>query len=62
MVDLRRSGRTPHELIEVPPTMLDCGHRYGPQLVTVGFDWHEPSQRRVRSYRCRACGLVSYSP
>jgi len=49
-------------ITEVPPATLDCGHPFGPGRVTVGYEWHEPSQARVRMYVCRACGEVTFHP
>lgn len=47
---------------EIPPAVLDCGHRYGPRLVIVGFEWSETHQRRVRTYCCRTCQAVTEWP
>lgn len=62
MVELRRTGRTPHELVEVAPETLDCGHPCTPGRVTVGFDSPTPDGERVRTYRCGECGAVTFSP
>jgi hypothetical protein len=61
MVQTRPTGRTPHEIIEIQPDMLDCSHPYGARLVTVGFGARDANSPRVRTYRCRECGTVTYT-
>lgn len=46
-------------LAEIPPAMLDCGHPYGPGLVTIGYQPH-PTGGRARSYYCRTCRHVTF--
>lgn len=48
---------------EVPPAVLDCGHRFGPRLVIVGYGARpgDPDGRRCRTYICRACGATTYA-
>lgn len=55
-----RTGRTPHETRELPPDRLDCGHPIGPRLVTIGTG--DRDGKRLRIYRCNACGTVTYVP
>lgn len=59
MVQRRPTGRTPHETVEIPPEVLDCGHRYGPGRVTIGVGVHPDGTRR-RTWTCRECGTVTY--
>jgi len=62
MVETRRTGRTEHETVEVPPAVLDCGHPYTPGQVTVGYGTRpeDPDGQRGRTYRCR-CGQTTYA-
>lgn len=46
-------------LVEIPPRTLDCGHPYGPGLVTIGYQPH-PEGGRARSYYCRTCTTVTF--
>jgi hypothetical protein len=56
-----RSGRNEHEIVEIPPDMLDCGHPYGPRRVTLGFEEHpQHPDQRVRTYYCRECRTITY--
>lgn len=48
----RHTGRTEHEIIEVPPTHCPAGHPLGRGHVIVGGDSHQ------RTYLCRQCGLM----
>lgn len=45
-------------LVEIPPVTLDCGHPYGPGLITVGMSPTEEGGR-ARSYYCRTCRAVT---
>lgn len=56
--DVDEDGR----ITEIPPVVLTCGHRYGPRLVIVGYEWSEQHQRRVRTYCCRTCQAVTEWP
>lgn len=64
MVRIVRTGRTPHELVEIPPAKLNCGHPNRAGNVTVGFDSppDDPDAVRMRTYRCGQCGETTYSP
>jgi hypothetical protein len=57
-----RTGRTEHEIAEIPPAMLDCGHPYTPGQVTVGYGSPDVDRtgHRTRTYRCRR-GATTYS-
>jgi hypothetical protein len=63
MVTIVRTGRTPHETVEIPPPFLDCGHPYTPGAVHLGFESLDPARasERVRTYRCGDCGETTYS-
>lgn len=61
MPKLIPTGRTPHELVEIPPTVLDCGHPYRPGRVTVGYNGHPVTEQRVRTYYCHDCRTTTYT-
>lgn len=46
------------ELIEIPPTVLDCGHPYARNVI-VGFNALGDGPR-VRTYECRTCGQITW--
>lgn len=48
-------------LVEVPPELLDCGHPYRRGLVVIGYEEHPQHPVRVRCYRCRHCGEVTWT-
>lgn len=62
MPEIRRSGRTEHELVEVAPETLDCGHPSDGNVESVSFAAETVNGERMRTYRCRRCGAVTFSP
>lgn len=52
------------ELIEVPPETLDCGHPTAGNVASISYGSPDgdPDGQRLRTYRCRTCGTVTYSP
>jgi hypothetical protein len=61
MVETRRTGRTPHELVEVAPTLCANGHRLGPLQVLIGLDEHPSGVGRARCWTCRTCGVTAWA-
>lgn len=56
------TGRTPHEVVEVSPEVLDCGHRYDSVRISLGTDSPAADQPRCRTYYCWQCRTVTYRP
>lgn len=59
-MELRRTGRDEHETVEIPPTVLDCGHPTEGNVESVSFAAASPVGERVRTYRCRECGATTW--
>lgn len=58
------TGRTPHEIREVPPDGCSNGHRFRwPRAAFVGFlPCSCAGGNGHRTYRCATCDIVDYYP
>jgi hypothetical protein len=62
MVETHRTGRTAHEIVEIPPSGCTNGHAFrGKRAALVGFlPCSCAGDNGHRTYRCATCGVVDY--
>ena len=63
-MEVRPTGRTPHEVAEIPPAACSNGHPFhGKRAAFVGFlpCWCADTDGH-RTYRCAVCDVIDYYP